>query len=73
MGVELTGARPYTLQNGCFASMRFLKEPGMRLPKFEYMEPRSLKEASKTLALDPKGSVLLAGGTDTAEKGNLGV
>ena len=36
----------------------------MRLPKFEYMEPRSLKEASKTLALDPKGSVLLAGGTD---------
>jgi CO/xanthine dehydrogenase FAD-binding subunit len=53
--------------------MRFLKEPGMRLPKFEYMDPRSLKEASKTLALDPKGSVLLAGGTDTAEKGNLGV
>ena len=36
----------------------------MRLPKFEYMEPGSLKEASKTLALDPKGSVLLAGGTD---------
>ena len=36
----------------------------MRLPQFEYMEPRSLKEASKALALDPKGSVLLAGGTD---------
>lgn len=36
----------------------------MRLPKFEYMEPRSLKEAVKTLALDTKGSVLLAGGTD---------
>ena len=42
------------------AHVRFLKEPGMRLPKFEYIEPRSLKEASKTLALDPKGSVLLA-------------
>jgi len=36
----------------------------MRLPKFEYLEPRSLKEAVKTLALDPKGSVILSGGTD---------
>jgi 4-hydroxybenzoyl-CoA reductase beta subunit len=36
----------------------------MRLPKFEYLEPKSLKEASKALAVDPAGSVLLAGGTD---------
>src|SRR4030042_6330950 len=36
----------------------------MRLPKFEYIEPKTLKEASKALALDIKGSVLLAGGTD---------
>lgn len=36
----------------------------MRLPKFEYLEPRSLKEAVKNLATDPRGTVLLAGGTD---------
>lgn len=36
----------------------------MRLPKFEYTEPKTIKEASKALALDTKGSVLLAGGTD---------
>lgn len=36
----------------------------MRLPKFEYLEPRSLKEASKALAADPVGILLLAGGTD---------
>jgi 4-hydroxybenzoyl-CoA reductase subunit beta len=36
----------------------------MRLPKFEYLGPKSLKEASKALAIDPAGSVLLAGGTD---------
>lgn len=36
----------------------------MRLPKFEYMEPRTLKEAVKALAEDPEGTVLLAGGTD---------
>ena len=36
----------------------------MRLPKFEYLEPKSLKEAIKVLTLDIKGSVLLAGGTD---------
>jgi CO/xanthine dehydrogenase FAD-binding subunit len=36
----------------------------MRLPKFEYLEPKSLKQASKALAIDPSGSVLLAGGTD---------
>lgn len=34
----------------------------MRLPRFEYLEPKTLKEASRML-LD-KGSVLLAGGTD---------
>ena len=36
----------------------------MRLPKFEYLAPRTLKEAANALALDIKGSVLLAGGTD---------
>ena len=40
------------------------KEVTMRLPKFEYLEPRSLKEASKALAADPVGTLLLAGGTD---------
>ena len=35
----------------------------MRLPQFEYVEPKTLKEASKLLASD-KGSLLLAGGTD---------
>lgn len=36
----------------------------MHLPKFEYLEPRSLKEAVKILAADPGGTFLLAGGTD---------
>ena len=36
----------------------------MRLPKFEYVEPKSLKEASRVLTKDPEGTVLLAGGTD---------
>jgi len=36
----------------------------MRLPKFEYLEPKSLKEAMNGLVSDTKGSVLLAGGTD---------
>jgi len=36
----------------------------MRLPKFEYIEPKTLKEATKALAKDPEGTVLLAGGTD---------
>jgi 4-hydroxybenzoyl-CoA reductase subunit beta len=36
----------------------------MRLPKFEYLEPKTLKEAAKALASDAKRSVLLAGGTD---------
>jgi len=36
----------------------------MRLPKFEYLEPKTLKEAAKAFALDAKRSVLLAGGTD---------
>ena len=35
----------------------------MRLPQFEYLEPKTLREASKALTLDPRGSVLLAGGT----------
>jgi len=39
-------------------------EAMMHLPKFEYLEPRSIKQASKALATDPAGSVLLAGGTD---------
>jgi len=41
-----------------------VKEDKMRLPKFDYLEPKSLKEAAKALAMDLKGSVLLAGGTD---------
>lgn len=36
----------------------------MRLPKFEFQKPRSLKEAAKALALDTKEAVLLAGGTE---------
>ncbi len=36
----------------------------MRLSAFEYLEPKSLKEASKIFVLDVKGSVLLGGGTD---------
>lgn len=36
----------------------------MRLPKFDLIEPKSLKEAAKAFAMDPKGTVLLAGGTD---------
>jgi 4-hydroxybenzoyl-CoA reductase beta subunit len=40
------------------------KELKMRLPKFEYLEPKTLKEAAKALASDTKGSVLIAGGTD---------
>ncbi|OGP77216.1 MAG: hypothetical protein A2V86_00715 [Deltaproteobacteria bacterium RBG_16_49_23] len=35
----------------------------MRLPQFEYVEPKTLKQASKTLASD-KRTVALAGGTD---------
>lgn len=35
----------------------------MRLPQFEYVEPKTLKEAAKRLALDKK-AVILAGGTD---------
>jgi 4-hydroxybenzoyl-CoA reductase subunit beta len=40
------------------------KERDMRLPAFEYLEPRDLKAAADILALDAKGTVLLAGGTD---------
>ena len=36
----------------------------MRLPRFEYLEPKTLKEAANALASDLKGSVLIAGGTD---------
>ncbi len=36
----------------------------MRLPHFEYMEPKTLKEATKALAASPERTVLLAGGTD---------
>jgi len=36
----------------------------MRLPKFECLEPRSLKEAVKAFAADPGGALILAGGTD---------
>ena len=36
----------------------------MRLPKFEYLAPKTLNEAAKALASGTKGSVLLAGGTD---------
>ncbi len=36
----------------------------MRLSEFEYLEPKSLKEAVKIFASDVKGSVLLGGGTD---------
>jgi len=36
----------------------------MRLPKFEYIEPRTLKEAAKAIAADREGTFLLAGGTD---------
>ena len=35
----------------------------MRLPKFDYVEPRSIKEASSILSDDPKAKIL-AGGTD---------
>ena len=35
----------------------------MRLPKFEYIEPKSIKEASSILANEP-GARILAGGTD---------
>jgi 4-hydroxybenzoyl-CoA reductase subunit beta len=40
------------------------KELKMRLPKFEYLEPKTLKEAAHALASDTKGSALIAGGTD---------
>jgi 4-hydroxybenzoyl-CoA reductase subunit beta len=36
----------------------------MRLPQFEYVAPRTLKEASRALQEDGKDSVFLAGGTD---------
>jgi len=36
----------------------------MRLPQFEYLEPKTLKQAVKALMIDVKRSVLLAGGTD---------
>lgn len=36
----------------------------MRLPKFEYLEPKTLRAAGRALSLHPGESVLLAGGTD---------
>jgi 4-hydroxybenzoyl-CoA reductase subunit beta len=36
----------------------------MRLPKFEYLKPKTLREAVQTIASDPEGTVALAGGTD---------
>ena len=36
----------------------------MRLPKFEYLKPKTLREAIRTVASDPKGTIALAGGTD---------
>ena len=35
----------------------------MRLPKFRYVEPKSIKEVS-TILLDEPGAKILAGGTD---------
>lgn len=34
----------------------------MRLPKFEYLEPRTLKEAANALASDRKGESFKDGG-----------
>ncbi len=45
----------------------------MRLPKFEYIEPKSLKEAVKNLSADPSGTYLLAGGTDLLVNMKFGV
>lgn len=45
----------------------------MRLPKFEYIEPKSLKEAVKTLSDEPTGTHLLAGGTDLLVNMKYGV
>jgi 4-hydroxybenzoyl-CoA reductase subunit beta len=36
----------------------------MPLPPFEYLQPKTLKEAASLLAADPNGAVILAGGTD---------
>ena len=36
----------------------------MRVPDFEYLEPRSVADACTLLAEDPDGSALFAGGTD---------
>jgi CO/xanthine dehydrogenase FAD-binding subunit len=36
----------------------------MRLSKFEYLEPKTLKEATGAITSDAKRSVLLAGGAD---------
>jgi 4-hydroxybenzoyl-CoA reductase subunit beta len=36
----------------------------VRLPRFDYVEPRTLREAVRVITSDPKGTVALAGGTD---------
>jgi len=45
----------------------------MRLSKFEYLEPKSVKEAVKSLSADPAGTFLLAGGTDLLPNMKYGV
>lgn len=45
----------------------------MRLPKFEYIEPKSLREAIKILVAHPSETSLLAGGTDLLVNMKYGV
>ncbi len=45
----------------------------MRLPKFEYIEPKSLREAVKILSAHPSETSLLAGGTDLLVNMKYGV
>ncbi len=45
----------------------------MRLPKFEYVEPKSLREAVKILSAHPSETFLLAGGTDLLVNMKYGV
>jgi len=45
----------------------------MRLPKFEYIEPKTLREAIKALSAHPTETLLLAGGTDLLVNMKYGV
>jgi CO/xanthine dehydrogenase FAD-binding subunit len=45
----------------------------MRLPRFEYIAPRSLGEALKLLSAKEEGTYLMAGGTDLVVKMNHGM